>query len=118
MNKFRTPTLAQSLSKFHEEKAMFRVGTVVRTLILCGLALTTLAFAQTDKNKTIVTYPSAFAVSQRVAELPIDESIFAIREMPEPRPVPLRSHPVNGPFNKKAPLRHKETNPLISPTAH
>ena len=42
---------------------MVRVGTVVRTLILCGLALTTLAFAKTDKSKTIVTYPSAFAVS-------------------------------------------------------
>ncbi|HKB97381.1 MAG TPA: choice-of-anchor D domain-containing protein [Terriglobales bacterium] len=117
MNKFRTPTLAQSLSKFHEEKAMFRVGTVVRTLILCGLALTTLAFAQTDKSKTIVTYPSAFAVSQRVAELPIDESIFAIREMPEPRPVPLRSHAVNGPLQQEDPVLQKEIKPFISATA-
>jgi len=56
---------------------MVRVGTVVRTLILCGMALTTLAFAKTDKSKTIVTYPSGFAVSQRLSDLPIDESMFA-----------------------------------------
>src|SRR5258708_13359580 len=96
---------------------MVRVGTVVRTLILCGLALTTLAFAKTDKSKTIVTYPSAFAVSQRVAELPIDESIFAIREMPEPRPVPLRSHAVNGPLQQEDPVLQKEIKPFISATA-
>src|ERR1700694_4872356 len=79
---------AQIPKKFHEEKLMVRVGTVVRILILCGLALTTLAFAKTNKDKTIVTYPSAFAVSQPVADLPIDESLFATREIPEPRPVP------------------------------
>ena len=58
-------------------------GKVVWALILCGLALTTLAFAKTEKSKTIVTYPSAFAVSQPVSDLPIDVSMFPSREMPE-----------------------------------
>ena len=44
-----------------QEKPMVRVGSVVRTLSLCGLALSTLAFAKT--NKTVVTYPS-FAQSE------------------------------------------------------
>jgi hypothetical protein len=95
---------------------MVRVGTVVRTLILCGLALTTLAFAKTDKSKTIVTYPSAFAVSQPVSDLPIDESMFATREMPEPRPVPLRSHAVAGPLQQEDPVLQKEIGPLVSAT--
>jgi Abnormal spindle-like microcephaly-assoc'd, ASPM-SPD-2-Hydin len=102
--------------KFHEEKSMVRVGTVVRTLILCGLALTTLAFAKTDKSKTIVTYPSGFAVSQPVSELPIDESAFATREMPEPRPVPLRSHAVASPLLQEDSVLQKENGPFVSAT--
>jgi hypothetical protein len=92
---------------------MVRVGTVVRTLILCGLALTTLAFAKTNKSTTIVTYPSAFAVSQRVADLPIDESLFATQEMPEPRPVP---HAAAGPWQQEDPVLQKEIGPLVSAT--
>jgi len=95
---------------------MVRVGTVVRTLILCGLALTTLAFAKTDKSKTIVTYPSAFAVSQRLSDLPIDESMFATREMPEPRPVPLRKNAVAGPVGQEDPMLQKEVLPEVSAT--
>ncbi len=95
---------------------MVRVGTVVRTLILCGLALTTLAFAKTDKSKTIVTYPSAFGVSQRLTDLPIDESMFATREMPEPRPVPLRKNAVAGPVGQEDPLLQKEVLPEVSAT--
>jgi len=94
---------------------MVRVGTVVRTLI-CGLALTTLAFAKTNKDKTIVTYPSAFAVSQPVSELPIEESMFATQEMPEPRPVPLRSHAVPGPLLQEDPVLQKENGPFVSAT--
>jgi Abnormal spindle-like microcephaly-assoc'd, ASPM-SPD-2-Hydin len=92
---------------------MVRVGTVVRTLILCGLALTTLAFAKTDKSKTIVTYPSAFAVSQPVSDLPIDESMFATREMPEPRPVP---HAAAAPGLPEDPVLQKEGGPFVSAT--
>src|SRR5882762_3088783 len=95
---------------------MVRVATVVRTLILCGLALTTLASAKTDKSKTIVTYPSAFAVSQRLSDLPIDESMFATREMPEPRPVPLRKNAVAGPVGQEDPLLQKEVLTEVSAT--
>src|ERR1700682_5971831 len=102
---------AQSPNKFHEEKLMVRVGTVVRILILCGLALTTLAFAKTNKDKTIVTYPSAFAVSQPVADLPIDESLFAPREVPEPRPVP---HAAAAPGLQEDSVLQKENGPLVS----
>ena len=87
---------------------MVRVGTVVRNLILCGLALTTLAFAKTDKSKTIVTYPSAFAVSQPVSDLPIDESMFANREVSEPRPVP---HPAAARGLQEDPVLQKESGP-------
>jgi hypothetical protein len=92
---------------------MVRVGTVVRTLILCGLALTTLAIAKTNKDKTIVTYPSAFAVSQPVSDLPIDESMFANREVPEPRPVP---HAVGAPGLHEDSVLQKENGPLVSAT--
>src|ERR1700736_6669950 len=90
--------------KVHEEKTMVRVGTVVRTLILGGLALTTLAFAKTDKSKTIVTYPYGFAVSQPVSELPIEYSVFESHVTPEPRPVPLRKNAVAGPIGQEDPI--------------
>ncbi len=52
---------------------MVRVGTVVRTLILCGLALTTLAFAQTNQNTTqapTVRQPIRFAISPPMFAVP------------------------------------------------
>ncbi len=64
---------------------MVRPGAVVRGLVVCGLALTTLAFAKT--NKTIVTYPT-FAVSGPVADMPVEYSMFPFQVMPEPRPDP------------------------------
>jgi hypothetical protein len=67
---------------------MCRPGTFARFLLVWGLLLTTLAFAKTNKNTTIVTYPSSFAVSQRVADLPVDLSFFPGQEMPEPRRAP------------------------------
>ena len=95
---------------------MVRVGTVVRTLILCGLAVTTLAFAKTDKSKTIVTYPSAFGVSQPVADLPLDLSIFPSQEMPEPGPGPLRSKSAVGPWQQEDPVLQKEVLPPVAAT--
>src|SRR5256885_9692713 len=57
--------------------------------VLCCLTLTTaLAFAKTNKSATTVIYPSGYAVSQPLSELPIDMSAFANREMPEPRRAP------------------------------
>jgi hypothetical protein len=95
---------------------MVRVGTVVRTLILGGLALTTLAFAKTDKSKTIVTYPYGFAVSQPVSELPIEYSVFESHVTPEPRPVPLRKNAVAGPIGQEDPILQKEVLPEVSAT--
>ena len=69
---------------------------VLRTLILCSLALTTLALAETNKGKATMTYPSGFAVSERVSELPIDLLLLPSREMPEPRPSPLVKRAVRG----------------------
>ena len=96
---------------------MVRIGTVARTLFLCGLAVTTQAFAKTNKTKTtIVTYPSAFAVSQRLSDLPVDNSLFAGHEMPEPRPSPLRSRAVPGPGQQEDPVLQKEVRPLVAAT--
>lgn len=92
---------------------MVRVGTVVRALLLCGLAFTALAYAKTDKNKTIVMSPSGFAVSERLADLPIDFSMFPNREMPEPRPNPNKEA---GPWMPEDPARQKETLPQVGAT--
>lgn len=70
---------------------MVRVRTL--SLILCGLALTTLAFAKT--NKTIVTYPT-FAVSGPVADMPVEYSLYHFQMMPEPRQNPNKAQP--GPY--------------------
>src|SRR5580658_1373001 len=102
--------------KSHKENPMVRVGTVVRTLILCGLALTTLAFAKTNQNKTIVTYPSGFAVSQRVSELPIDMPLFQGVEIHEPGPGPLRSKAANGPWQQEDPVLQKQALPAVGAT--
>ena len=94
---------------------MVRVRTALRILILCGLAFTTLAFAATHNGKTRVTYPSAFGVSQRVADLPIDLSLFPSREMPEPRPSHLASHATPGPWQLD-PVLQTEVLPPVSAT--
>jgi hypothetical protein len=60
-------------------------------LVVCCLALTTLAFSKTDKTKTIVTYPSGFAVSGPVSEMPVME--LPLQEVLPVRPSPLSSHP-------------------------
>jgi len=84
---------------------MIRVGTMVRLLILCGLAFTTLAFAKTGKNNTIVTYPT-FGVSQPVADMPVEYSMFPFQVMPEPRPDP--NHAPQGPYQIEDPVWQKE----------
>ena len=92
---------------------MVRVGKVVRTLALCGLALTTLAFAKT-KDKTIVTYPYGFAVSQPLSDMPIDYSLFETHLTPEPRPLPLRNRAVPGPVGQEDPMLQKQNLPAVS----
>ncbi|MFZ1131069.1 MAG: choice-of-anchor D domain-containing protein [Terriglobales bacterium] len=97
---------------------MVGVGPVVRTLthtlILGGMAMAALAFAKTDKSTTIVTYPSGFAVSQPVSDLPLDTSIYPSREMPEPRPGPLRTKAIEGPWQQEDPVLQKEVLPPVS----
>ena len=95
---------------------MVRVGTVVRTLILCSLALGALAFAKTNQNKTIVTYPFGFAVSQPVKDLPIGEALFAGEEMHEPLPGPLRFKKSAGPWQLEDPVLQKEALPEVAAT--
>ncbi len=95
---------------------MVRAGKIVQSLTLCGLALTTLAFAKTNKDKTIVTKPFGFAVSQPVRDLPVDYTVFASHVTPEPRPVPLRDRAVPGPVGQEDPVLQKETLPQVSAT--
>ena len=94
---------------------MVHVWKAVRTLVLCGLALTALAVAEADKSKTVVMHPSGSAVSQRVADLPVDLSNFPTREMPEPRPSPLASRAVAGPWQLD-PVLQKDVLPQVSAT--
>jgi hypothetical protein len=82
---------------------MVRPGAAVRSLILSGLALSTLAFAKT--NKTIVTYPT-FAVSGPVADMPVEYSMFHFQAMPEPRPDPNQAP--QGPYQLEDPVWQKE----------
>jgi len=81
---------------------MVRVETQLRTLIVCCLAATQ-ALAATPNGKTQVIHPSAFGISQRISDLPIDLSSFPGREMPEPSASHLRDmHPAPGPWQDPA----------------
>ena len=95
---------------------MFRMRDVVGTLLLCGLALTTLAFAQTNKSKTIETYPSGFAISGRVSEMPLTEAIEVKEQIHEPGPGPLRFKAAGETAEVEDPVLQKETEPLVSAT--
>jgi hypothetical protein len=90
---------------------MVRASAVVRGLILSGLTLSTLAFAQTTKNSTIVIHPSGFAVSQRAKDLPVEFSSGA--EIHEPGKGPQRNA---GPWQQEDPVLQKEAQPLVSAT--
>ncbi|MGA3087628.1 MAG: choice-of-anchor D domain-containing protein [Terriglobales bacterium] len=94
---------------------MVRIGTVVRCLILCGLA-TTLALAKNNQSKTVVTYPSGFAVSGRVSDLPIDMPLVSGQQIHEPGPGPLRSKKDAGPWLQEDPVLQKEVRPMVSAT--
>jgi len=87
---------------------MVRFRTVILLFLLCGLALTSLALARTN-NKTIVTYPT-FGVSQPIADMPVEYSMFPFKEMPEPRSNP--NH-VQGPYQVEDPALQKEQLPAL-----
>ena len=64
---------------------MSRPGAIARIFILCSLTLLALQALAQKSGKTTVMHPSGFAETQPLRELPIDLSIYASREMPEPR---------------------------------
>lgn len=70
---------------------MARFGIGIRTLLVSGLVLTTLAYAKNNKSNRNETYPSGFAISQRVSELAIEQSVRVEEQIHEPGPSPLRS---------------------------
>lgn len=96
---------------------MFRAGTVVRALILCGLTIATLAFAK-DTSKTVETFPSGFAISQRVSDLPIELSVEVGEQIHEPGPGPLRlkGAPSTALQEEDSALQN-EAKPLVSAAA-
>ncbi|MGB9199560.1 MAG: choice-of-anchor D domain-containing protein [Terriglobales bacterium] len=84
-------------------------------LVVCALACATLAFASGKKDTTHVTYPSAFGISQRLSDLPIDLSLFPNRVMPEPRPSPLATRATPGPWQRD-PVLQTEALPEVGAT--
>jgi len=93
---------------------MVRSVTVVRTLVLGSLVFTTLAFAKADKAKTTEIFPSAFATSQRISDLPIEPSVRVEEQIHEPGPSPLRSRALRQPSMQEDPVLQKEVKPLVS----
>ena len=95
---------------------MVSLRTTGPIFILCGMAFTAFAFAKTDKSKTIETFPSGFAISQRVSDLPIEQSGSVVEQIHEPGPSPLRSRAVPSPSIQEDPVLQKEAKPLVSAT--
>jgi Abnormal spindle-like microcephaly-assoc'd, ASPM-SPD-2-Hydin len=95
---------------------MFRVGTVVRTLTLCSLPFATIAFAK-DNSKTIETFPSGFAVSQRVSDLPLELAVEKGEEIHEPGAGPLRFKTAGATATpQEDQVLQKEAKPLVAAT--
>ena len=93
---------------------MLRPGFLVRSLTACGFALASLSFAGTASKKTIVTYPSAFAHSQALRDIPIDLSFAPAQEMPEPRSSPLKRRAVFTPSHLDPALQTEALAPLAA----
>ena len=89
--------------------------TFPKLFIASVFALTaTLAFAQHANTNATVKYPSAFAISQPLAELPI-ETMAPVeeKETPRPMPVPLGSRVGTAPTEADSVLQ-KEVMPFVS----
>jgi hypothetical protein len=72
--------------------------------------------AKNNQSKTVVTYPSGFAVSGRVSDLPIDMPLVSGQQIHEPGPGPLRSKKDAGPWLQEDPVLQKEVRPMVSAT--
>jgi len=99
---------------------MVRLGSAVRTFLLCGLVVTTLAFGTSSKNLSkkntaIETFPSGFAISQRVSDLPIEQAVHLEEQIHEPGPSPLRFKATSG-MGTGDPVVQMEAKPMVSAT--
>jgi hypothetical protein len=72
-----------------------------------------LAFAQDANTNATVKYPSAFAISQPLSELPIDTMAVEGKEAARPMPVPLGSRAGAAPTKADSVLQ-KEVMPFVS----
>ncbi len=95
---------------------MVDAKAVVRTLVLCGFAFATLALAKTGKPDA-VTYPSGFAISRRVAELPTGLALTDRVHIHEPGAGPLHKKKPQGPIGQEDPVLQKEAMPMVSASA-
>ena len=86
-------------------------------LAACCLALTAaLASAQNASTKSTVKYPSAFAVSRPLSQLPIEDELASEEmEAPRPLPIPMMSRGGVNPA-KTDPVLQKENRPFVSAT--
>jgi hypothetical protein len=89
----------------------------------CGIALAIWAcpalaetnLAKARKNKTVVTYSSGFAISQRVSEMAMDPLVMEEgAEIHEPGPGPMRWKAAAGPLLHEDPVLQKQATPLVS----
>ena len=92
---------------------MLRTLKTFCILLLIASACATLGFAA--NQKTIVTYPSASGVSQRLSDLPIDYSMLPTHMMDEPLPSALLSHVKPIPFGDD-PVLQKHALSQVSAT--
>jgi len=95
---------------------MIRSCRVFRTLFIGGLVLTTAAFGKTNKSVANEAHPSGFAVSQRVSDLPIEQSIRVEEQIHEPGPSPLRSRATTSPVQPPEPAQQKQPQSQLAAT--
>jgi Abnormal spindle-like microcephaly-assoc'd, ASPM-SPD-2-Hydin len=95
---------------------MIRSCRVFRTLFVWSLVLTTVAFGKTNKKISNEAHPSGFAVSQRVLELPIEQSIRVEEQIHEPVPSPLRSRAATAPPQPAEPVQQGQTQSQLAAT--
>lgn len=101
------------ISKEKYRTNMNRRRAIAAFIVLAGIA--SLASAQNDKTKTIVTYPSAYAISRPLSEMPIQRGSSAEMEEPRPLPIPLMSRGGVSPATTD-PVLQKEIGSFVSAT--
>jgi hypothetical protein len=96
---------------------MFRAGTMIRTLTFCSVMIAALAFARSNSSASVESFPSGFAVSQRVLDLPIDLAIEVGEQIHEPGAGPMRLRPSTAAeMLREDEALQKEEKPLVAAT--